>query len=384
MAGVTAEGLVIKTTEEVLSSVEASEIANIDPELDTSPSSPIGGVNATLSAEVAELWEVARAVYNAFNRDAAEDDALDNVGALTGSRRKSARPSTVTMTIALSGSFTTKTPGTMMVNPPGSPDIKFVNRDTVNPGDTSAVFVSLELGAVVANAGTLTHITTPVTGWVSATNANDATPGRLAESNEEYRASQEAELASGGASTVEAITADLRQIDGVIAVKVFENVTRTIDSNGLPPKSLECLIYDGDTPQANDLEIAQAIWASKPPGEVAGSIEVLVTDAEGEQQPVRFSRAPIRNVWIDVEVTPPDVDVDAVKQAIVDQGNKLRLGGNVTALLLRAAPLSVPNVADVPVFKLGLSHSPSGTGNIAIAPREIARFSTSRVTVNGT
>ena len=282
--------------------------------------------------------------------------------------------------------------GLMMCDVAGSiPSIRFVNRDPVVStiaGNYIAIFESVDYGPVVANAGTLTHITNPITGWTAVTNPSDAVPGVLDETDALYRQRQVNELTAAGASTVDAIRADLLQVPGVLQAFVFENVTLTTDATGLPGKAIECVIYDGDVPAASNIAVVQAIWNSKPSGSQAyGTSVANAVDALGVSRPTSFSRAVIQNMYLEFDVAVnatlfPINGPDLIKAAAVARGNLLNLGDDVIDLAIRAIALSVPGVIDVTALRFGATVSPTNTANLVIDGRSIARFDTSRVVVN--
>lgn len=391
MAGVTADGFVTPTIEEIKQDIEDEQLAVVDPALNLSPSQPIGQLNAVFSRKLAEAWEALAVAYNAFDRDAAEDRLLDNIGALTGTPRDPARKSEVPVTLNLNAGFS-RAPGTMFATVSGQPTIVFTNRDAVATVGADAayatVFESVEFGPVVANAGTLTVINPAISGWNSITNPEDADLGALEETDDAYRQRQADEQTSAGSGTLDAIRADLLKVPGVQQALVFENVTLTTDGNGVPGKAIECVVYDGSPAEADDDAIAQAIWDTKPPGgETYGSDSGTATDAQGDPRILEFSRATVLDVYLefDVSVNAQDFPVDGValvKAAAVARGNRLTLDEDVIALVLKASALTVPGVTDVTAMRLGLTASPVGTSNLTVTGRQIAKFDTSRIVVN--
>lgn len=387
--GVTAEGLQIPTIEEILAEIETEALAEIDPALDLSPDQPVGQIFGIVARRFAVAYEALAVAYNGFNPSAAEGVLLENVAAISGTTRTPARRSTVVATVNLGASFSAPA-GTMIANVNGQPNTKFRNASEVtstSAGNYQALFESEEVGPVVANAGTLTVITASVSGWNSITNADDAERGSVLESDTDLRVRRQDELAAPGASTPDAIRADLLQLDGVREVFVFEN-TSDVWVDGLGPKKLEIVVYDGTNLDADEDEIARAIWDAKPAGiGTSGLIAKTVTSDDGSDVTVRFSRAVIKPVWFDYTLTIdpkawPSNGADLVKAAAVAKGSAvLGLGVDVVALVFRAAALTVPGVVDVTDFDLGFSASPSGEANLTVSRREIAVVDTSRVTV---
>lgn len=392
--GLTPAGFTLPTLEEIRGEWETELRGEIDATLDLSEDQPLGQVVAVAAHREVILWEVLQTLANMINPNASEGAHLDNTCALTGTTREPAKKSTVTVTCNVNAGFT-KSAGAIMLNVDGNADAKFVNVSDVGPlsaGNHSIDFESVDYGPVVANAGTLTVITNAVSGLNSATNPLDAVRGSEQEKDADLRARREEEVAATGACTPPATRADSLQVAGVKQSYVFENVTFATDANGLPPKSFEVVIYDGDPPEAVDADVALAVWKSKPSGaETYGNTSVLVTDPDdGVQRSVKFSRATIKNVWLDFTVTVdpkefPSNGADTIKAEVATYAlGRLNLGVDVVGVAMKSAVMKVKGVLDVPTLKLGFSASPTGTANLLITGREIASVDTSRITVTTT
>jgi uncharacterized phage protein gp47/JayE len=389
--GVDVTGFTLKTIEDLKAEIEADEKATIDAGLNVDPDQPIGQLNGIFSKRLAELWELAQVAYNGFDPAAAEGRLLDNVGALRGTARGSAKRSLVTCTVNLNNGFSASA-GTMLAHVAGQ-DPQWRNRDAIGPvvgtGNYTLVFESVDYGPIAANAGTLAVITNPITGWNSITNALDAQLGNLVEKDPAYLARQEDELTAPGASTVDAIRTDLLEVKNVIQAFCYENTSWVTDGTGLPGKAIECVIYDGAVPTASNDEVAQAIWNSKPSGSQAYGVGASGTaiDKAGVERTIPFSRAEVKNVYLELDIkinttTFPSNGVALVKDAVVAKGNELMLADEVVALAIRSAGLTITGVHDVVALRLGFTASPVGTVNLPITGRQIARFDTSRVVVN--
>jgi uncharacterized phage protein gp47/JayE len=389
MSGVDATGFTPKSLEEILEDIESEQLANIAADLDISPDQPIGQINGIFAKKLAELWEALATCYGGFNRGAAEGVLLDAIGLLTGTPRLDATKSQVNATVNLNASTTL--PVGSIANVTDQPTNRWLLRTAVTSttaGNYAAIFDAEVTGPQVANSGTLEQITVPVIGWNSVTNAEDADLGTNIESDAAYRIRQQEELSAPGACTVDAIRADVLQVDGVIECKVFENTSLVTDGDGLPGKSFEVVLYDGSVPDADDDEVAQAIWDSKPSGiEAYGSSSGTAVDSEGVEHTVEFSRATGVNVYLfyTLDVDPLKYPVDGDDQveaaAIAKGATALGMGDDVIALVFRAQALSVAGVNDVTAFTLGTAPSPVGTANLSITSRQIALLDTSRISV---
>lgn len=391
--GVTPEGFVKKPLAVILEELEDAVKTGphaIDATLDTSPEQPLGQLLGIMAEREAAQWELLETAYNSNDRDKAEFFLLDAIGAVTGCKRRPATYSTVTLTCTLT-SGTTLTEGVHKANVTGKPTDVWVVAETFTAGSTGTHAVKFRAdtkGPRAANSGTITVINTPVSGWTVVTNAASATQGRDVELDAAYRARQVEELAQSGSGTVAAIRAALLELDDIIEVKVFENTKPWTDDDGLPPHSMEVLVWDGASPAADDDDIAQAVFDNK-----AGGIEFIGTESGEAVDPededvtyvIPFNRATQKNVYIDITVTQdpdgPSIDAADVKAKIVAKQSTLKIGTDVIALALRAAALTSTGVLDAPVFELGFSASPSGTSNLAIGEREIALLDVANITV---
>lgn len=395
----TVTGFTKKTIDELMTEVQEDHLSNIDPGLNLASSQPLAQVDAAFCKKTAELWELAEIAYNGFSRDAADGRQLDNIGSITGTTRENSRKTKIVCTLGLDAGKTFA-PGTLMANVVGQPDFKFTNRDTVTSTTAGAytgqVFEAVAFGPIHVNAGTLTAITNSVTGWNTITNPLDGEPGALVETDDTYRVRQDDELFSEGSSTTDAIRVDVLEVKGVEQAFCFENVTMFTNTDGLPAKAIEVVIFDGLLADADNDEVAQAIWNSKPSGsESHGSSSGTAIDSLGRVRIVNFTRAAIRDIFLEFDVTvdPTTFPIDGISQiktVAVEKANARSLDDDVIALAVRASVLESSNpevpgvkgVKDVGALRLGFAAGPTNTANLVIASREIASFDTSRVVVN--
>ena len=395
---VTTAGLEIKTVETILSELAARQRADIDVNLNTAADSPMGQVNGIFAAQLREAWEVLGVAYNGFNPDAVEGFLQDKLSALTGTLRRAATKSTVVLSCNLDMG-TTLLASTHFANVSGEPDNRWTPEEDYTAPGAGAQDVDFEAeiaGAEQANAGTLTVISTPVVGWNSCTNALDADIGREVDTNAILRQRREEELRASGSATVDAIRADLLQyeVDGELLIEqagVFENVTGLVDENGLPPRSFECVVFDGSTPALSPDEIAQAIWDTKPAGILSyGQLSGTATDSLGRQHVIGFSRPTELAIYVEIF---PKIDSStgyagaaALKDALVDLNiSDLLVGRDVIAERLEAVSMGLAGVFDkTSPVQLGFAPAPVGTVNLVIGIRGLARLDTSRITVTET
>lgn len=395
MAGLTPDGLVVKTYAEVLAGFEARQRADIDAGLDLTEFSVLGQLNGIMATEVAGLWELAEEVHDSFDPDKAVGASQDSLYSLTNTLRKGAQKSTVLTTVNLNPA-TNIPKGAAQASVVGNPAAKFVNDEPMVNASGLAVnatvrFIAVATGPILANAGTLTQIDTPVVGWNSITNPQDATPGSLIELNSLYRVRRLQEIAAQGGGTVPGMRADLRRLSTVIAADVLENDTDYYVGT-LPPKSLEAVVLS--KVGANDeATIAQTLWQNKTGGtKLVGSQSVGILDSEGFPQTIFFSRPTQRQVTILLRLKVNAalyVGATVAKAAIVQSledatsASYVSVGTDVYAGHIIKDAMKLPGVlnADARVtFTPGTAWENAAT-ELVIEPREIAVFDTSRVTI---
>lgn len=392
MAFVDATGLQIKTIEEILDELSVQQKAEIDATLNTAPDEPLGELNGIFAAQLREVWELAQVAYNGFNADAAEGFLLEKLSALTGTLREGATKSTVVpMTVDLDVATTLIT-GTHFAHVVGDPDNRWTpieDHTSIAGGGSQPVNFEAEFaGAVTANAGTITVIGTPVVGWNSVTNANDANVGKEIDTNAELRQRREEELRATGSATVDAMRADILADEAVLQCSVFENTSNAVDVNGLPPKSVEAVVFDGTPPALSDNEIAQLIWDTKPGGiEAFGFESGVATDSVGTFHTIGFSRPTEREVWIEmfvkVNIVTGYAGATALENALLELNDTdLAHGRDVIAARLVEVAMSFDGIFDMnSPPQLGFAVSPVGTANLPIGNREIARLDSARITI---
>lgn len=393
--GLTPDGFVAKTLEDIEASIVARQRADIDPNLDTSQYEVIGQLNAVVADELAQLWELAEALHDAMDPDKATGDSQDALYALTGTLREGASKSTVIATVTLSGG-TNIAAGDAQASVVGNPAAKFVNVTAmVNAGGSSApfpvLFRAVDTGPVAANAGTLTNIDTPRVGWEAITNALDADLGADIEADPLFRVRRIDELAAQGGGSAPSLRADLLGLPTVLAASVVENDTDAT-VNGQPPHSLEAVVRSVQT-ASDDADIANLIWRNKVGGiQLIGSVSVNIVDDEGVTRTVKFSRPTVVPIYIALRLrTGTGYLGDTVtKQAIVDtledqsDTSYLDVGVDVYAGRVIAIAMLQPGVfdADARVSTASIPDFTTAPHSVVTASREIAVVDTSRITVS--
>lgn len=337
-----------------------------------------GQLIGLFSEAVADLWEVAEDVYTAAYPGSATKQSLRDLVALAGISANPATFSTVALT--LTGTSGTPVPAGTVFRDPNPPNVRWVSSEDVEiSGGTATVAASPETsGPVVGLAGTITEVVTPVSGLTAVTNQTDAELGQNAETDAALRTRFRQSFRIGGGSSVEAVRATVLNLDGVTECLVTENDSDQVDSDGRPPRSFEVVVRGG-----TDQEILDAIWLSKPAGITAYGVNVTGTtvDSTGAAQTVRFTRPVAVDVYIEVVYQALDdapVDLEGLAQTeILEFGSGFTAGQDVLPFRF------VQNIETVGFrdlqFRVGLAPNPLEDEPLAITPRQIADFDSTRV-----
>lgn len=385
--GVTDEGFNPKLITDILTDFETQQKTDFGSQIATHGESVLGQLNATFAAAVAETWEVLNAVYRSLYPDSATGEALDNVAAITGVTRLPATQSTVT--IECTGTIGTLllTGRVVSVDDTGERFVSIEDATIGSGGTVDVVFQSENFGPVELQTAQALTIETPVAGWTSATAVADAEVGDDIESDAELRGRRAELLRAQGSATIEAIRADVLEVEDVEECYVYENVTLATDGRNLPPKSIEVIAQGG-----SDADVAEAIFGSKAAGiETYGhtglKVTETVTDSMGIDHEINFTRPDLVDIYmradvdIDAALYPSDGDaqIKAALKAVIDS---LLLGETVIYEKLQAQVFNVSGVVDSTLFYLNRDAPGTGTANISLDVRELAQNDTGDIIVN--
>ena len=384
--GLTSAGFIAKRQTDITSELQESFKAEFGDEIDLDPRRPIGQMIGVLSERLATLWALGESVYFSKYPRTAQDASLDNAVSITGLTRLAATYSTGEITIT--GVAGTVVPAGFSVAITGNVSSTFITTESVTIGGGGTITAPIRAtnaGALIALAGTITVISNPLTGVTSVTNAADVEVGSERESDAELRLRQQEFLQTPGTSSVEGIRAEIALVEGVNQVLVIENDTDA-EVDGLPAKSFEAFVDGGD-----DQAIADAIWASKPAGiQAYGTVSATVTDSQGIDHSIGFSRPVEVPITVTVTITPntdpleddlyPADGDDLVQAAVLAYGNSLTIGRDVFLNKMFTGINAVAGVIGVSITA-SRDADPAVSDVIVIAANEIATFDSSDVTV---
>lgn len=384
-AGLTATGWVPKTATEVLAELETDVRAELGSDVDVSAESVFGPVLALCATKLGQMWELVGAVYAARTPGGAAGEALAAVaGIFPALERRAATKGTVTLSVTLNNGVTI--PAGSRASVTGEPANAWVTTASVTNSTGSATTLTvaaeaLDTGRTPAPAGTITVISTPVSGWTAVTNLADATPGLPVETDAAFRLRREQSAQRAASSPLDAIVAQVLEVSGVTQVTGWENTSLLPDAIGRPGKSVEAMVLGGD-----DDAVGRAVFAAKAGGiETVGSTTVTFTDSNGRSRSVKFSRPTSLTMYATVRVEiDPDTYAgdDAVKAAFLEVSDEFRAGAPARISDLLTAVCAVAGVTDAYVF-IGTvaTEALQQRTNYTPGERERCVFATGRITV---
>lgn len=439
--GLTEDGFVPKTIAVIRAEIQDAVRSALGASIDVGDKSIIGHIIGIASESIASVWEMGEAVNSSQDPDKATGVGLEAICALTGTFRTSATFSAVNLLLSGDASaaiatgsiartastqlqFITTESATLVAadawdtstdyavgdiastggqvyycyvaadNTIGEPthterDPEFALGPSdpkhfwvwLSAGDATAVAPARasDVGPVIAVAEDISQIVSSVPGWAGVYNASDAVPGADELTDAELRELRELELAGAGTSPQDAIRADLLELSAVTAVRIFVNNTDVTDVDGMPPHSVEALVQGGTTQTIVDQLFASVAAGIATTGNTSGT----ATDSQGTEHTIYFSRPVEVPIFVDVTLKkdPDEYEGDtAVKDAIAAMDDDQTVGLDAVASRISRACF-VGGVLDVTQVFIRTVFPPIASTTIAIAPRELATFSTVNVTV---
>jgi len=317
-----------------------------------------------------DILLLAQMVYNNRAPLTAIGVALDSIIKMNGLARNIATHSTVDLTV-------TGTAGTVITNGIASDD---AGTEWNLPASVTIPLIGYIIvtataddeGDITALAGTITKIKTPVSGWISVTNASAATPGNAIETDASIRSRQAFSTALPSLSVMEGIAGAIYNLTGVTEAKYYENTTDATDVNGVPAHSIAFIIEGGDT-----TEIVETLATKKTPGTgFHGTTTSVYYDEYGVPMEVKFFRPTYVTIDIEVSITAlfgfTSATEEVIKEALYDYIESLEIGQDVLWSRLIGASLLTGEENSETFNVTSVELAVNGSSPYALAPSDIA------------
>ncbi len=378
--GLTSSGFNRKRLADIKAEKEAAFKLVFGENININPQSNFGQIIGIESESEALVWELAEFVYNAFYPSTAQGIQLSNLVTLNGIERRSATKSKVTLTIT--GVDGTIIPAGSLVAIPNNTEQFSTDLDaTISGGTASINATAVNDGPVVALAGSITQIDTPIFGWQSVTNPSDAIVGTNEETDSELRDRRSKSTQAAGQNLVDSLFGQLSNLDDVTSARVISNGTDLTSSEGIPPHQFLSIIEGGLSS-----EIAKIIWLNTPQGILShGDLTEQIIDDQDFPQDIKFSRPTAKGIYFKVTVTtdsnyPGSGDGDIADNILEFGNSNYGIGEDVILSQFYTPINSVPGVVSIDL-RIGFTASPTGTTNLTIAFDEISNYDLSFIQV---
>ncbi|EQA69711.1 baseplate J/gp47 family protein [Leptospira noguchii] len=327
MSGVTSQGFIRKTRDEIISDLEAKYRTGLGSDIDLSILSEDGIRMRVLADELDEIHKLAEDIFYSNFAHTATGVSLDRVLNPLGSERQPAKRAIVGLRFSgVNGSFVNI--GTICQTGSG---IQFITIEsgTVSGGSVllNAQALNIEYGiSGNVSANLITTINTALTGIDSVTNPEPARGGRVIETDSEYL-NRFIDSGINGGSSAANVQGALNNIESVLSAKVYENVTDFVDVEGRNPHSMEAVI-EGGTPT----EIGDCFLKNWPGGiESLGSNSTTLIDNKGVARTYYFNRPTDVPIFVKIDILR-DLTLWETGSETIVKTNCIKVLGGVDAI----------------------------------------------------
>jgi len=311
-----ANGLQVKTTDEIVSSLEAGMISIYGADIDLNSNSPDGQNIGIFSQAVKDVLDVLMDVYNMFSVESSYGISLHRLVAINGLALKAGSETTTVVDITTDRALDLPGLDQSLVAP-------FQVRDSNNTwtlvssysfgaaGTQALVFQAADMGPIQPLPNTITVQATPTLG---VTNVNNPTvAGSVIGLNEEsdvqlrVRHGQSFQLAA--VNPADSVEAALLAVPSITDALVVENSTGS-PIGGQPAHSIWAIVVGG-TPA----EIAAAIYGKKAAGcDMYGSQTLAITRPNGQTATMKWDAGVQQRLYTQFGIVPtsPGLTFDEV------------------------------------------------------------------------
>ena len=321
------DGLQVKTLAEITQDLEdgLKEIYGNDINLDQN--SPDGQMVNIYAQAARDLRELIVSVNNGFDPDRAVGRILDERVVINNIERQGGtftiQPIDITTdrTVDLTGlddSFNDINGTGYTVQDDAGNEFILIDSATLTSGTTTKNFRAREIGQVETTVGTIENPVTIVLGVTGVTNSSAASEiGQDQETDAELRLRRQQSVAIASTGYLNGILAAILNLDGVTDAKVYENVTASTDSDGIPAHGIWCIVEGG----ANT-DIGNTIYAKKTAGaNMKGDVTVDIDTDSGAVFVAKFDRPTAEDLYIRFDIQPTNAsatfDQALIKASIV-------------------------------------------------------------------
>lgn len=349
-----ANGLQVATAAEITGILSAGMQTIYGADINLGSNSPDGQFIGIITQLAVDLRELLVQINTSFDPDEARGVVLDQRCTLNNVTREGGTYTTQPIDIQVNKTVPLPGLDAEFNNPNGTgytvqddDGNKFILIDSItliSGTTTSCSFRAQQIGEVNVPVNTIINPVTIVQGVVSVNNSSAATTvGSEQETDPQLRLRRSRSVALSSNGYLNGLLGYVETLPGVTEAAIYENVTDSVDDNGIPAHGIWLIVGGG----ANT-DIAQAIYGRKSYGaNMKGDVAVNIETPSGSTFTAKFDRPVAEPLYIrfSLQTTIPgtEFDEDSIKEYIVSN-IIYQIGGYAETSSLTAA--SVAAVAD--------------------------------------
>ena len=303
-------GLVVSTLSEITADLEADYQSIYGADINLDQNSPDGQTINIYAQSAVDLRELLVSVNNSFSPSSVTGTLQDQRYALNGLTRQGGTFTIVPITIVtsktvtlqgLDDSFNDINGEGYTVQDDAGNEFILIDTVTLTAGTDTVNFRARAIGEVQTTVGTIQTPVTVVLGVTSVNNASGAIEtGQDQETDAEFRIRRQQSVSITSSGYLNGIFASLANLDGVTDVKVFENITDSIDADGIPAHGIWCIVEGG-----SNADIADVIFNKKSAGaDMKGDIDIDIETESGIIFTAKFDRPDAEDLYIRFDIQP--------------------------------------------------------------------------------
>jgi len=303
-----ANGLKVASLSELVTQLQDNLKQIYGSDINVEQNSPDGQAINIYAQGGADLRELLVQIVTSFDPNQARGAVLDQRVAINNIKRKGGtftiQPIDITTdrTVALDGldaDFSNIDGEGYTVQDDAGNEFILIDSVTLTAGTTARNFRARQLGKVETTVGTITNQKTVVLGVTDINNSSGPSEtGQNEETDESLRLRRARSVAIASNGFLDGIDGALLDLEGVVDVAVFENVTNTTDADGIPAHGIWVIVEGG----ANT-DIADVIFNKKSAGaDMKGSVTVDKTTPSGQTFTAKFDRPSAKDLYIEFDI----------------------------------------------------------------------------------
>jgi uncharacterized phage protein gp47/JayE len=360
---------------DILVGVQADLNAALGGNLNSALESPQGQIASSETAIIGDCNDQFLLLSRAADPAYAEGRFQDGIARIYFIERLPALPTTTFLTCV--GLVGADIPTGALITAPDGNLYSCTAGSAFGPDGTVVLpFACTITGPIPCPASNAWTIYRTITGWDSASSANDGIVGANTETRQAFEARRQASVALNGRNTLTAIQGSVLQVPNLLDAYTTTNTTGspvTLDGVTLPAHSIYVCVAGGDP-----ADVAQAIWIKAPPGPaLAGNTTITVLDNNAGYSPpfpsyaVSFQTAVPTQFQILVTLAAAiDVpsNVASLVQGVIlsafagaDGGPRARIGSTVYASRFYAGVAGLGTWARIVEIKISADNSLSAS-----------------------